>query len=129
MFEADVTPIKVKPAEKFEPAKKDISEPVLTLLEELTKDVWEVVGSHFNDWVITHVYKESVVLYLCSSDYITDSYYSIYGMDWMTSEESRLVIKALRLVVSKQAAIAEAISKINKRVTFAKALGVTMENQ
>lgn len=112
-------------SEPYKPVP-DISEPVITLLEELKKDVWEVKQiyevSH-NSYYITHVYKESVKFYLnggWTRDFKETK--TLYYVDWMTNKEKEVVIKALEPVISGQLDLQAQLEKINSREKFSKAL-------
>lgn len=112
------------PMPECKPPKLDISEPVITLLEELRKDVWEVSRTTMSGAkTVTHVYREDVVLYvMCYGDT-----YVLGGQDWMTTDERVLVQKAVEDVVRGQVALMAKLRKIDSRDKFSKALGVLNE--
>lgn len=119
------------PMPECKPPKQDISEPVITLLEELRKDVWEVKcndSMHCRSYSVTHVFKESVVLRVMVGSYGDDyATYRLYCSDWMTMPEKLAVQEALKFVIEGQVALAAKLHLINSRNSFAKALGVTNE--
>lgn len=108
------------------PPKQDISEPVITLLEELRKDVWEVkqVQYGYDTRTVTHVFKEDVILLVtgCSTESCR-----LCNQDWMTPAEQSVVQEAVSVVIRGQIALAAKLRLINSRAKFSKALGVQNE--
>jgi len=113
--------------------KKGISEPVITLLDELKKDVWEVVhhkpqiGGSGSSWTLTHVYKEAVTFYVFQNASYDNVSWDLYGAYWMTDAEKGVVLELCKFVVNSQQELKVALDKINNRKAFARALGVKDE--
>jgi hypothetical protein len=71
---------------------KGISEPVIKLLDMLSRDEWELVYDVY--YKLVHVYDESIKL-LISHSRLGNREYRYVSTSWMTEEEKAVVNKAV----------------------------------
>ena len=103
-----------------------VSEPVITLLEMLKRDEWEVqrgydvAGISFR---IINVYKESVRFFLYNAAFNGTSF-KFLSYEWMTESERNLVLGALEQVLNGMNRICAAEKIVRDRKSFAKLINV-----
>lgn len=111
---------------KEQPKEDDISEPVITLLEELKKDVWEVKRHYSGNrttFFVIHIYKESVRFSCyCTSYRFENESIKVTTVDWMTEREKQKVERSLKVLIDGQLEVQAQLEKINSREEFSKAL-------
>lgn len=114
-------------------SRPDISEPVITLLEMLKRDEWEVVSSYVTCttmYRLTNVYKESVSFSvfqrLSGGLFAADSGQERFAvqLDWLTADERKVVEKAVMAVITGENTLAARHGDELSRYRFAKLINV-----